>query len=658
MKKSFLSLSRLMKQVIVMTCDSFAIVIAVFVSYSIRLDKVYFPSGVEYVVYLLAIVIALPIFIKFGLYREIFRYTGKYALLAILKAVLVYAISFTVVIYLWDFLHLPDKSEVVIPRSLAILHSVILLFFIFLSRSIAVYWLTTNAGFFKANRQRRILVYGAGSSGMQIGAALQQSSVSFLVGYIDDDQGLRHKKINGVKIYGIDELECLISEYGVTEVLLAMPSIPQGRRNEILMNLSSHKLYVRSLPSISDIVNGKIHITDIAELDIADLLGRVTVEPNKDLFKKNIFQKVVMVSGAGGSIGSELARQIIAGKPKTLILLEQNEFALYALDAELKSRIKHEQESLEIFSLLGSVSNHDLIKKICQRFSVDTVYHAAAYKHVPIVEHNVREGLINNVWGTLSIVKACIASNVSNFVLVSTDKAVRPTNVMGASKRLAEMIVQAFAHQEKITTTFSIVRFGNVLGSSGSVVPLFRKQIINGGPITLTDPNVTRYFMTITEAAQLVIQAGALSSSSTNANGDVYVLDMGEPVKILNLAKKMIELAGLRVRDQDNVDGDIPIEIIGLRPGEKLYEELLIGNNPIQTFHPKIMKAQENFLSWGELESALNNLESFLEKTDMPSVYEMLKFLVSGFKPNPKIVDYLFSINSNACDVDVENSSA
>jgi FlaA1/EpsC-like NDP-sugar epimerase len=486
------------------------------------------------------------------------------------------------------------------------------------------------------------LIDGAGVSGAQIASSLQRSGQYYLVGYLDDDPQLRHNTINGLTIYGVDEIDVLINEYGVTDILLALPSIQQSRRNEILSYLRRFHVHVRSLPSMTDLAEGKVKVSDIRELDVADLLGRNPVAPNKELFEKNITNQVVMVTGAGGSIGSELTRQILFSKPKTLILLEQSEFALYALDAELRARIKDENLDTELVSLLGNVRQYDWLKKICTTWQINTIYHAAAYKHVPIVEHNVTEGVLNNVWGTLNAARAAIESGVDQFVLISTDKAVRPTNVMGASKRLAEMVLQALANQADVRTQLTMVRFGNVLGSSGSVVPLFRSQINIGGPVTVTHPDVTRYFMTIPEAAQLVIQAGAMASiSGVVGQGAVFVLDMGEPVKIVDLAQRMIELSGFSLQNEENPDGDIAIEMVGLRPGEKLYEELLIGDNPMPTEHPRIMKAQETFKAWVELEKELITLQGSLNAGDAETIYVQLKQLVTGFAPDTEIVDWI-----------------
>jgi FlaA1/EpsC-like NDP-sugar epimerase len=413
-----------------------------------------------------------------------------------------------------------------------------------------------------------------------------------------------------------------------------MPALSRTRRNEILSQMRNAHVAVRTLPSVSDLVQGKVGVSDLQELDIDDLLGREPVTPNHLLMAKNTQGKVVMVTGAGGSIGSELCRQMVAMKPRKLLLIELSEFALYAVHQELSEKLAG--QATELIPLLASVQDADRMREIMATWRPHTVYHAAAYKHVPLVEHNPAEGVKNNVLGTLHTAQAAVEYGVADFVLISTDKAVRPTNTMGASKRLAEMVLQALA-AEHATTTFAMVRFGNVLGSSGSVVPRFRQQIRDGGPITLTHPDITRYFMTIPEAAQLVIQAGAMAKG-----GDVFVLDMGESVKIIDLARRMVELSGLTLRDADNPEGDIAIEITGLRPGEKLYEELLIGDNPQPTLHPRIMKAHEEFMPWAAFEDKLNALTMALGVNDVGLIRAMLKELVRGFEPTDEIVDWVY----------------
>jgi FlaA1/EpsC-like NDP-sugar epimerase len=640
MKTYLISLPRFSKQLIAMAVDSLSIIFAVWLAYSIRLERFHVPVDGEVYLYWLPIFIALPIFTKFGLYRAIFRYTGQHALWSVLRAILFYGFFFSILILFWDIWGL-SKGLGTIPRSLSLLQPLILLILIVLSRSFVRLWLTGGLSNTRSNQsqKRRTLIYGAGVAGAQTGALLQRAGNFYLIGYIDDDVHLRHKTINGLVVYGPNELGKLISKFGVTDILLALPSIHHLRRSQILNKLRGYHLHVISLPSMKDLAEGKVRVSDIRELEVGDLLGRNPVIPNNELFEKNIADQVVMVTGAGGSIGSELTRQILFAKPKTLILLEQSEFALYTLDSELKARIKDEQLDVELISLLGNVRQYEWLKKICSTWNVNTIYHAAAYKHVPIVEHNITEGVFNNVWGTLNAAKAAIETGVDQFVLISTDKAVRPTNVMGASKRLAEMVLQAFANQSGTKTQLSMVRFGNVLDSSGSVVPLFRSQINAGGPVTVTHPDVTRYFMTIPEAAQLVIQAGAMASVS--GQGAVFVLDMGAPVKIVDLAQRMIELSGFSLRSDENPDGDIAIEIVGLRPGEKLYEELLIGDNPMPTQHSKIMKAQETFLPWNQLQAELNTLEQSLNDADAPAIFQQLQKLVTGFVPDSSIVDWV-----------------
>lgn len=641
MKNRLISLPRFQKQLFAIAIDMASVVLSVWISFSLRLETLHVPVHEEYLLYIISIFIAIPIFIKLGLYRAIFRYVGQYAIWTVVKAVALYGLIFFSLLLSWDLLGFP-RSGGVLPRSLGISQPLVLFLLIALSRSLVRLWLANGANAHRKKHERRTLIYGAGASGMQIGSSLKYGGQYYLVGYVDDDRQLRHKNINGLKVYGVDEIDTLIKEYGVTDILLALPSIQQSRRNEILSDLRRFHVHVRSLPSMTDLAEGKVKVSDIRELDVADLLGRNPVAPNKELFEKNITDQVVMVTGAGGSIGSELTRQILFAKPKTLILLEQSEFALYALDAELKARIKDEQLDVELISLLGNVRQYEWLKKICSKWQINTIYHAAAYKHVPIVEHNVTEGVLNNVWGTLNTARAAIEAGVQQFVLISTDKAVRPTNVMGASKRLAEMVLQALANQDGIKTQLSMVRFGNVLGSSGSVVPLFRSQINSGGPVTVTHTDVTRYFMTIPEAAQLVIQAGAMASvSGQSGQGAVFVLDMGEPVKIVDLAQRMIELSGFSLRSDENPDGDIAIEIVGLRPGEKLYEELLIGDNPMPTNHPRIMKAQEAYLPWGQLHAELSTLEESLSGANAPAIYHQLQKLVAGFIPDSEVVDLM-----------------
>ena len=537
------------------------------------------------------------------------------------------------------------------------------------SRALARLWL---GGLYQTQLRRgrqvqRVLVYGAGEAGRQIATAMNTAASAEVLGYLDDDDRLHGQLLNGLRIYSPEMLARLVQRLSVNSVLLAIPSASRARRNEILAQLVPLGLQVRTLPGLSDIATGKVNLSDVRALDIDDLLGREPVKPNGLLLNLNTHQKTVLVTGAGGSIGSELCRQILMTHPKQLLLVEMSEFALYQIHQELQASLAGvrlnvtelvegavpvapvavEGTSIEIVPLLASVCDEVRMQEIMDTWKPHTVYHAAAYKHVPLVEHNPVEGVRNNVWGTRVCAEAAARNGVRNFVLISTDKAVRPTNIMGATKRLAEMVLQAQAEVNAALvaqggpgsmsrTIFSMVRFGNVLGSSGSVVPLFREQIKNGGPITLTHADMTRYFMTIPEAAQLVIQAGAMGQG-----GDVFVLDMGQPVKIMDLARRMVELSGLTVRDALHPDGDIELTVTGLRPGEKLFEELLIGDNPKPTQHPLIMKAHEQHLSWPQLESKLNILSMATGVNDVPVIRALLKDLVSGYQPSGEVVDWV-----------------
>ncbi|MBY3313099.1 polysaccharide biosynthesis protein, partial [Rhizobium laguerreae] len=476
----------------------------------------------------------------------------------------------------------------------------------------------------------------------QLAGALINSAELNVVGYLDDDPRLKGGVMGGLPIYDPSDLPVLAESLGVHNVLLALPSASRQRRNEILEHIRKARVNVRTLPDLTALAQGRIAVSDIRELEIEDLLGREAVAPRQELLDKSMRNKVVMVTGAGGSIGGELCRQILRTGPSSLILIDQNEFALYNIHAELQKLAElYKHENMQIVPILCSVRDQDRMEHVMQSWRPQTLYHAAAYKHVPLVEHNAVEGIKNNVMGTLVAARAANKCGVSNFVLISTDKAVRPTNVMGASKRLAEMVLQALAAEsaiDKMRTNFSMVRFGNVLGSSGSVVPLFRQQIKEGGPVTLTHPDITRYFMTISEASQLVIQAGAMAEG-----GDVFLLDMGEPVRIADLARKMVELSGLAVRDEDNPEGDIELSVTGLRPGEKLFEELLIGDNPETTEHPRIMKAREDFLSWPELSRRLNTLNAALDRNDMIAARATLAELVSGYSSTGEVSDLAFT---------------
>ncbi len=630
-----LALPRWAKRFIVLALDSALCVLTVLLAYYLRLGEFVALSGNAFWAVVTSIGVALPIFISMGLYRAIFRYSGWPALLAVARAISIYGLLYASV-----FTGIGIQE---VPRTVGIIQPILLLLFVGASRALARIWLGDQyQNILKRTSRPKALIYGAGLTGRQLVAAMANSHEMQVVGFLDDDDRLHGHILNGQPIYNPADLANLATALTISDVLLAMPSLNRRRRNEILAQIRTARVAVRTLPSVSDLAQGKVSISDLRELDIDDLLGREPVTPNHILLAKNIVGKVVLVTGAGGSIGSELCRQILAVAPAKLLLIEQSEFALYAIHQELEEKLAGLQGTTPpvLVPLLASVQDDDRMREIMSTWHPDTVYHAAAYKHVPLVEHNPAAGIKNNVLGTLCTAQAAEENGVSDFVLISTDKAVRPTNVMGASKRLAEMALQALAATQGGTqngTKFSMVRFGNVLGSSGSVVPKFRQQIRDGGPITLTHPEVTRFFMTIPEAAQLVIQAGAMARG-----GDVFVLDMGQPVRIIDLARRMVELSGLTVKDEQNPEGDIEIAVTGLRPGEKLYEELLIGDNPKSTVHPRIMRADEEFIPWAEFEAKLTALEMALNVNDAGVIRLMMQKLVAGYIPSDDIVDWVY----------------
>ena len=628
-----LALPRALKRLIVLLVDASLCVIAVSLAFYLRLGEwVSLSANAAYQPLLPTLVslgLALPIFVAFGLYRAIFRYSGWPALVTVGKAVGLYALVFMAI---FTLVGVPG-----VPRTVGLIQPLLVLFLVGASRALARYWL---GGLYLSQLRLgtlpKVLIYGAGSAGRQLANALANSYEMRVVGYLDDDDRLHGHVLNGLAIYSPQDLSGLVVSLGISDVLLALPTANRKRRNEILALMQQAKVSVRTLPSVMELAQGKVSTADLRELDIDDLLGRDSVPPNHILLGRNVTRKVVLVTGAGGSIGSELCRQILKLKPQTLLLVDQSEYALYEIHQELLEKVQALGEgAVQLVPLLASVRDAERMREVITTWSPDTIYHAAAYKHVPLVEHNPAEALKNNVFGTRTVAQLAVEHGVDDMVLVSTDKAVRPTNIMGASKRLAELVLQALA-AEPSKTTFSMVRFGNVLGSSGSVVPKFRQQIKNGGPITLTHPEVTRFFMTIPEAAQLVIQAGAMAKG-----GDVFVLDMGESVKIMDLAQRMIELSGLNERTEANPDGDIAIEITGLRPGEKLFEELLIGNDPQPTLHPRIMKASEEKMAWADLQDSLNAMQVALDVNDVGVLRRMLEQLVSGYHPSGEIVDWV-----------------
>lgn len=633
-----LALPRTAKRLVVIALDLVLSLTSVWVAFYLRIDQTGLPQLQQNYVYLLAPLLAIPIFVRFGLYRAIFRYTGIAALATTAKAVGFYGLLFfsTLLWFKWEG----------VPRTLGLIQPLLLLMLVGTSRALARFWL---AGWSRKGRHAagRLLIYGAGEAGVQTASAIAVTRQFVLLGFVDDDNTKAGRTINGVDIMRPDEVTDAVERMGVTDVLLAMPSLGRSRRNEIIASLRDLPVHIRTLPGMVDLASGRVSAQDFQELDVEDLLGRPPVLPDATLLAKNLAGQVVLVTGAGGSIGSELCRQIIFAKPHQLVLVDHNEFGLYTAHRELEALCQEHALPVAITPLLASVVNFSRLQEIFQLYKPASVYHAAAYKHVPLVESNPAEGVLNNVFGTLNVARAAMESSATHFVLISTDKAVRPTNVMGATKRMAELVLQAFSaisvvnflspddgqsHQVLNATMFSMVRFGNVLGSSGSVVPLFRKQLASGGPLTVTHEEVTRYFMTIPEAAQLVLQAGAMATG-----GDVFVLDMGQPVKIIDLARRMIQLEGLSILDDDNPHGDIAINVTGLRPGEKLYEELLIGDGAQPTAHTRILKAHEDFVVWSELSVFLVELRNAAMLNDAAAIKLTLTALVSGYTPADQI---------------------
>jgi FlaA1/EpsC-like NDP-sugar epimerase len=625
--KSILKLPRFTKQIVAIIVDLSLCVLCTWFAFYLRLDQFILIQGAALTAVMVSVTLALPVFWLLGLYRTIFRYSGLSIMFSVSIALLIYGLLYFLVFGVYGVKN--------IPRSIGILQPMLLFFAIVSSRLFVKYLLGGNY-LFKEKSQflKKALVYGAGSAGRQLADALANSNELKVVGFLDDDDRLHGQILQGQEIYSSLKITDLIKSKEASLVLLALPSISRFRRNEILKNLSNYPLQVQTLPTVADIIQGRVSLSDIKDLDTDDILSRDQVLPNTELLTKNITSKVVLVTGAGGSIGSELARQITKLNPQKLLLLELNEFALYKIYEELIIV----NENLKIIPLLVNVQDQTKINEIFKTFRVDAVYHAAAYKHVSLVEENISESIKNNVFATLVVAKAALFHSVENFVLISSDKAVRPTNIMGASKRLAELCVQGLYHNTKNNKTkMSIVRFGNVLESSGSVIPKFKKQIKDGGPITLTHPDVTRYFMTLIEASQLVIQAGAMSE-----NCDVFVLDMGESIKIKDLIYRIVKLSGLTVKDENNKEGDIEIKIIGLRPGEKLYEELLLGDNPQKTQHPKIQKAQDPFTPFNQLEIDLNNLKTLLNDNKVLEVKNFLAQILKNYQSNSAIVDHVY----------------
>ncbi|WP_026140254.1 polysaccharide biosynthesis protein [Pseudomonas veronii] len=647
-------LPRRKKRLLQVFTDIVVVWAALWLAFVVRLgiEDMINPFRGHFWLFMAAPVISIPLFIRFGMYRAVMRYFGNDALIAIIKAVSLSALILGVVVYWYS------NHQNVVPRSIIFNYWWLSLIMVGgLRLAMRQYfmgdWFNTTQHVPFTNHDDglpRVAIYGAGAAGNQLVAALRMGRLMRPVAFIDDDLSISDRVIAGLHVYKPKHIQRMIDITGAQEILLAIPSSNRGRRREILGFLEEFPLHVRSVPGFMDLASGRVKVDDIQEVDIADLLGRDTVPAQAELLEHCIKRQSVLVTGAGGSIGSELCRQILSLRPTTLLLFDHSEFNLYTILSELEQRVMRESLSVKLVPILGSVRNQSKLQDVLKAWRIDTVYHAAAYKHVPMVEHNIAEGVLNNVFGTLSTAQAALQSGVANFVLISTDKAVRPTNVMGSTKRLAELTLQAlsrelapvlFGDSSNVSrvnkTRFTMVRFGNVLGSSGSVIPLFHKQIKSGGPLTVTHPKITRYFMTIPEAAQLVIQAGSMG-----LGGDVFVLDMGDPVRIVELAEKMVHLSGLSVRSERNPHGDIAIEFTGLRPGEKLYEELLIGDNVVATQHPMIMSANEDYLAWDVLKDKLTELLTAVERDDYTRVRQLLRDTVSGYSPDGEIVDWIY----------------
>jgi FlaA1/EpsC-like NDP-sugar epimerase len=633
--KRILNATRKTKRVITLIVDAFFIGISFWASLVIRLDNLNVFSNPNYWLILSGLLpISILIFIKLGLYRAVLRYMSSQAVWAVVAGTMLSTAALVLITFF---------STTTIPRTMPLIYCTLILLTVGGAR-LLIRALVTQ---FNGSNKQPVVIYGAGSAGRQLATGIAIGQEYYVSAFIDDDTAKYGSVIQGIPVISLVELKGIIDAGKAIKVLLALPSASRSDRNRVINSLEKYQVRVQSIPGIKDVIEGNFNASEVIDVEIDDLLGREPVTPLPQLMAQNITGKNVMVSGAGGSIGSELCRQIIKFKPTTLVLFELSEFALYEIEKELSEYIHKNGLKIKLYPLMGSVQRINRVENVMMAFNINTIYHAAAYKHVPLVEHNVVEGIRNNVFGTYYAAKAAINSGVETFVLISTDKAVRPTNVMGASKRMAELVLQALSRASfNKTTRFCMVRFGNVLGSSGSVVPLFRRQIQEGGPITLTHQDITRYFMTIPEAAQLVIQAGAMGKG-----GDVFVLDMGDSVKIKDLAEKLVRLSGLEIKDEDNPNGDIAIECTGLRPGEKLFEELLIGDNVQDTFHERIMTANEAMLSWEDLEPVLNNLDKMCHNFDHESIREILLNAPTGFNPTDGIGDLVWAARQSQSNV-------
>ncbi|WP_169716396.1 polysaccharide biosynthesis protein [Oceanimonas doudoroffii] len=619
--------SRSVKRIISLLLDTLFISLAFWAAFMLRLDSSLLLDSVKHWLVLAAMLpLTLLCFVRFGLYRAVLRYLGHHATVVMMGGVAVSAITMVLAAYYFNAF---------LPRSVPIIYAALALLLCGGARTMA------RALYNQSTKKQKtpVIIYGAGASGRQLNTSLTHGSEYRAVAFVDDNIALQKALLQGLTVYSPAALPWLIEHFGAQKLLLAMPSISRQRRREIVDTLENLSLDILTIPGMADLISGKATLSELHEVSVEDLLGRDPVEPFPELISANIKGKVVMVTGAGGSIGSELCRQIVQQGPATLVLFECSEYALYQIDQELAGMCRTAHYPVRIVPVMASVQQQNRLEAVMQAFGVQSVYHAAACKHVPMVEYNVVEGVRNNVFGTWRAAEAAIHCGVETFVLISTDKAVRPTNVMGTSKRLAELVLQGLALRQN-STRFCMVRFGNVLGSSGSVVPLFKQQIRAGGPITLTDEKITRYFMTIPEAAQLVIQAGAMGKG-----GDVFVLDMGEPVKIIDLARKMVRLMGYEVKDERQPNGDIEIKVTGLRPGEKLYEELLIGGNEQPTAHPRIRTAYELHLPWQEMQALLQELNIACEQYNQPRIRELLLQAPTAFNPQDGICDLVWQQN-------------
>lgn len=627
--EKLLALPRNIKKIIFVIHDSLVIFIAFWFAQNLKASySQEWLSAANWLAFIATTGLTIFLFIRLGLYRAVTRYVSTKVL-----SMTVLGSAVSAVIFFLSVLIFEQRLRLALP----IVYFLVLVVLTTGSRMTLRSLLSSR----QSKTQEPVIIYGAGQSGRQLLEAIKQVNEYYAVAFVDDNPHIQRTVIYDLAVYHPSEMDNLIARYGVSKILLAIPSATSEERKNILKKLEPYPCEVLTIPGVKDLVDGKISVGSLKKISVVDLLGRDPVDPVPELMAADITGKVVMVSGAGGSIGSELCRQIIRRAPSKLILFELSEFSLYSIDKELNEMKAAAGFNVEILPLLGSVQNYERMREIMTAYKVDTVYHAAAYKHVPMVEFNTIEGIRNNVYGTLFCAQAAINSNVSTFVLISTDKAVRPTNTMGASKRMAELVLQALAAEPDQKTRFCMVRFGNVLGSSGSVVPVFEKQIAAGGPITLTHENITRFFMTIPEAAQLVIQAGAMGKG-----GDVFVLDMGEPVKIIDLAKQMIRLSGLEIKDAEHPGGDIEIKITGLRPGEKLYEELLIGAEVKETTHPRIMTANEIMLPWYKLSDILERLTQACDLSNQTDVRNLLLEAPTAFTPKDEICDLIWQQNN------------